>query len=997
MLRNWQTFFLKWVPTGFGTAITANFLWAGDKVTEAVISLVATVVYPMLASLVEGFVRGVKKKADEKGQAFGEAFVEFIVEDLPQKLKWKLSRFEKRYRQSLIDYYRDLKIEGFKIGLPVLDLEDVFIPLKLVTEIPENIPKDIIADCQIKARQEQRIWDFLAKSSQISSFRDIAILAPPGYGKTTLLQYLTLIYAKKLHRRYQAPYFIPILLFLRDLRGDILQEQAPDLPELITNTVKNQPAFAELKPPPRWFERQLEQGKCLVMLDGLDEVANEQERIQVSKWINEQMLRYKSSIFLLTSRPYGYENNPVDKVGIVLEVKSFNLDQIKKFIYKWYQQTEIRMRGGRNDPAVVATAQDNAQDLIERIVNSPPLRVLATNPLLVTMIATVHYSGAALPRRRVELYEKICDVLLGGRLSAKKLKTSLTVGQRKSVLQVLALKLMERETRSFNKAEVGELIYHQLATVDKNLTPESFLEEIKDVCGLLVEKQIGIYEFAHLSFQEYLAAAQVKKAQQENILIDNFANSWWAETIRLYASQGDATKLIEQALTNSDVYSLTLAYDCLEEGLEIDPDVRKRLEDILERGLESRELSIFKIAAEVKLSRRLRNLLIIDDDRSIDQSFITGAEYELFVNESLNSHSPQFFLDGYAQRPITEISYQNALKFCAWLSSKAYSLALGNFESDEDYYYRLPTATEVQNYPASDRENSSFEFSNIERQNTKDRSIRVVRTKIPFLFFEFDVITVNAQGEEIKREQWCAQYIIEKLKSNISLEMVYIPGGKFLMGTEDEEIERLVKEYGWKGFRGEKPQHEVTVQPFFMGKYPITQAQYQQVMGKNPSRFKGDERPVEQVSWDEAVEFCQRLSEQTGKEYRLPSEAEWEYACRAGTTTPYHFGENITDELANYRERETIAVGKYPSNAFGLYDMHGNVWEWCEDNWYKNYQGAPNDGRAWVSGDTIKKVIRGGSWTFNPSCRSACRFSYSRDDRNYYIGFRVVCVAPSTT
>ena len=981
---NWQTFIFKWVPSGFGAFITGHFVMAGDKVTEATISFGVTVIYSLSASLVEGFIRGVKKKADEKGQAFGEAFVEFIVEDLPQKLKWKLSKFEKRYRKSLIDYHRDLKIEGFKIGLPVLDLEDVFIPLKLSTEIPENIAKEIITDCQTLEKQEQKIWSFLAQSSQIPIYRDIAILAPPGYGKTTLLQYITLIYAKKLHSRYQAPYFIPILLFLRDLRGDILQEQAPDLPKLITDAVRNKPAFAELKSPPRWFERKLKQGKCLVMLDGLDEVANEQERIQVSKWINEQMLRYKSSIFLLTSRPYGYDSNLFEKVGIVLEVKSFNLDQIKKFIYKWYRQTEIRFRGGRNDPAVLATAKENAKDLIERIVNSPPLRVLATNPLLVTMIATVHYSGAALPRRRVELYEKICDVLLGGRLSAKKLQTSLTVGQRKSVLQVLALKLMERETRSFNKTEVVELIYHQLATVDKNLTPESFLEEIKDVCGLLVEKQIGIYEFAHLSFQEYLAAAQVKKIQQENILIDNFANSWWAETIRLYASQGDATKLIEQALTNSDVYSLTLAYDCLEEGLEIDPDVRKRLEDILEKGLESDDKSIFKIAAEVKLSRRLRDFLVIDENLSIDQSFITAAEYKLFKNEFTRLYSGEslrfIFQGAYTKKNIVGLSYQNALRFCAWLSSKAYSLALGNQVSDEEYFYRLPTATEVQNYPA--REDSNFECWKMEGQNMEYGSVRVVRTKIPS-WFEFDVVTVNIQGEEIKKEHCCAYYITEKLNNSINLEMVYIPGGTFMMGSPEGE-----------GEGREKPQHEVAVQPFFMGKYPITQAQYQEVMGKNSSHFKGNDRPVEQVSWDDAVEFCKKLSKQTGKEYRLPSEAEWEYAARAGTTTAYCFGDTIIKELANYAGSGTTAVGKYPSNAFGLCDMHGNVWEWCEDNWHDSYKDAPNDGKAWLLGKSSIKVRRGGSWNYFPgSCRSAYRDYASRADRLFFVGFRVVCVA----
>ncbi|MEL6438705.1 MAG: SUMF1/EgtB/PvdO family nonheme iron enzyme [Cyanobacteria bacterium J06621_8] len=981
---NWQTL-LKWFPTGVGSVVTGHFFIAGERFTQAMISFGVTVILALWASLSGGFVKGVKKKADEKGQAFGEALVEFVLEDLPRKLLWKLSRFERRYRKSLIDYYRDLKIEGFKIGLPVIDLEDVFIPLKLVTEIPDNIAKEIIADNPIKERKEQKIWSFLAQSSQIASYSNIAILAPPGYGKTTLLQYLTLIYAKKLHNKYQAPYFLPILLFLRDLRGDILQEHPPDLPELIRNTVKQQPAFAELKPPPQWFTRQLKQGKCLVMLDGLDEVANEQERIQVSKWINEQMLKYKSSTFLLTSRPYGYDSDLFEKVGIVLEVKSFNLDQIKKFIHKWYRQTEIRMRGGRKDPAVVAKARDNAQDLIERIVNSPPLRVLATNPLLVTMIATVHYTGAALPRRRVELYEKICDVLLGGRLSAKKLQTTLTVGQRKSVLQVLALKLMERETRSFKLAEAGELIYDQFATVDQNLTPELFLAEIKDVCGLLVEKQIGIYEFAHLSFQEYLAAAQIKKIQQENILIDTFNNPWWAETIRLYASQGDATKLIEQALNNSDVYSLTLAYDCLEEGLERDPNVRNRLEDILEKGLESSDPSIFKIAAEVKLSRRLRDILVIDEDRSIDQSFITCAEYQLFINERLNSGEP--LQPGTARIPITGVRYQDAFKFCVWLNLKAYFLALDN---SEDYYYRLPTATEMQNYPVKDGENLSFEFLNFEQLNTQDRSIRVVRTrtKIPWLFFEFNVVTVNFDGEEIRQERYCAQYITENLSNSIKLEMVYIPGGTFMMGS-------LVDE----GNGRERPQHDVTVQPFLIGKYPVTQAQYQQVMGENPSRFKDDERPVKNVSWDDAVEFCLKLSQQTEKEYRLPSEAEWEYACRAGTTTPYHFGNTITDKLANYggNMRGTTDVGQYQPNTFGLYDMHGNVWEWCEDDWHENYQGAPTDCSAWRSRNSNHQVIRGGSWFDFPSnCRSAIRNDLARDFRDDFIGFRVVCVAPGT-
>ncbi len=298
----------------------------------------------------------------------------------------------------------------------------------------------------------------------------------------------------------------------------------------------------------------------------------------------------------------------------------------------------------------------------------------------------------------------------------------------------------------------------------------------------------------------------------------------------------------------------------------------------------------------------------------------------------------------------------------------------------------MPQKTEIENYLGS--EDGGLKCWTFEVDIVENQGLRLVQTKTPNIFW-FEVITVNSQGKEIQSQLGCAEYVTEKLGHDISLDMVAIPGGKFMMGTPKGE-----------GEKAEKPQHEVTVQAFFMGKYPITQAQYQQVMGENPSNFKGNERPVEYVSWEDAVEFCQRLSKQTGKEYRLPSEAEWEYAARAGTTTPYHFGKNITDKLANYGGNvgETTSVGQFPPNAFGLYDMHGNLWEWCQDDWNGHYQGAPNDGSAWVSKDSAIKVVRGGSWLGNPVvCRSAFRDYFTRDLRDYIIGFRVVCVAARTT
>ena len=261
----------------------------------------------------------------------------------------------------------------------------------------------------------------------------------------------------------------------------------------------------------------------------------------------------------------------------------------------------------------------------------------------------------------------------------------------------------------------------------------------------------------------------------------------------------------------------------------------------------------------------------------------------------------------------------------------------------------------------------------------------------------------------IERQRQTKKHYLENLGNGIKLDMVLIPEGKFIMGTPESEQDSN---------DSERPQHEVTVSTFFMGRYLVTQEQWRTIMGNNPSRFKGDKRPIERVSWNDAKQFCAQLSEKTPRRYRLPTEAEWEYACRAGTSTPFHFGKTITTELANYRgtdnkeyqwsgsygkgpkgeyREETTPVDKFGNaNDFGLCDMHGNVWESCEDTWHSDYKNAPRDGSAWVDEKSNLKVLRGGSWNDNPFvCRSASRNVINpRLDLNR-LGFRVVCVVTS--
>jgi formylglycine-generating enzyme required for sulfatase activity len=268
----------------------------------------------------------------------------------------------------------------------------------------------------------------------------------------------------------------------------------------------------------------------------------------------------------------------------------------------------------------------------------------------------------------------------------------------------------------------------------------------------------------------------------------------------------------------------------------------------------------------------------------------------------------------------------------------------------------------------------------------------------------------------------------EQLAEGVALTMLRIPAGSFEMGAPETEAESSDRE---------RPVQRVTLGEFLLAQTPITQAQWRAVAQwrrlehedekvwpesldpdpvaklKYPAHFQGEQRPVVNVSWHEAMAFCQRLRLSTGKNYTLPSEAQWEYACRAGNTTPFHWGATISTKLANYDGREvygdgdkgeyrqpTVDVASFPANPWGLHDMHGNVWEWCADHWHNNYIEAPKDGRAWIdeeakeNDDKIKiRLLRGGSWGSPPAfCRSAARLERQQDARSNGIGFRVCCL-----
>ncbi|MGK7918675.1 MAG: SUMF1/EgtB/PvdO family nonheme iron enzyme [Trichodesmium sp.] len=400
-----------------------------------------------------------------------------------------------------------------------------------------------------------------------------------------------------------------------------------------------------------------------------------------------------------------------------------------------------------------------------------------------------------------------------------------------------------------------------------------------------------------------------------------------------------------------------------------------------------------------------------------------------------SKNSTSFHKDGFSpveqydenqeQGPYTDV-YALAATLYYLLVGDPPPLAWVRYDSNKEYDSDNLVPPKDKNPNISDRVNQAIlegmAIKPTDRPNSVQEWLEMLgkdRMEEGFCFknFSFDVVFIDVRGQQKSREQHHAELFEQVLNEDpfLRLEMVKIPQGSFLMGSPDLE---MVKNKSQESKLNERPQHRVSVDSFFMSKYPITQAIWRFIanlpkveiyLNPNCSRFQGDENPVEQVSWCQAVEFCYRLSKHTNLNYRLPSEAEWEYACRAGIDKkPFHFGDTITTKVANYDGTEsynyepmgeyhqkTQPVGSFGvANAFGLYDMHGNVWEWCADPKHDNYIDAPSDSRSWELerqvDNTTSRVMRGGSWkTKAKDCRAANRRFLRPTRSDASNGFRV--------
>lgn len=594
---------VKWTPSGVFLVWTAHSVWASEW-TQAVLVSFVTACTSIWVKFSGKFMEEAEREAEERGGGLARWL--FVVGDrtaialqgkATQAWRHLTSDFEDKYYQRLIYICRNYETQGLDKDR-VLKLQSMFVPLKISPKSLATISPDLIQGLPEKISSQREIGDLLVYISHESTFRRLAILGVPGSGKTTLMRYLTLIYASRKQRKLihrKAPRYIPVLMYLRDVRKDIVENPTLSLADLIDTWVQRLQTIEPLKPPSGWFAEKLKQNLCLILLDGLDEIADKTERQIVSHWVDLQMKEYPDVPFILTSRPLGYQQAKLQQAVTVLEVQPLTLEQVQKFIHSWYLETEIRSQDNADDLGVRDEAKRQADDLVKRIRDSAPLVAMAVNPLLLTMITTVHRRGNALPGKRIELYKEICQVLLEKRQRAKGIVDQLTASQNQSVLQGLALNLMVRKTRSFNFSDVGveELLQQRLRLVFNNEpNPQQFLKQMREVSGLLIAKEEEVYEFAHLSFQEYLASVEIRESNQEHLLIDKIKStellSWWAETIRLYVAQGDSSNIIQAAIQHPSVEALALAFDCLEQGKSVEPSVRAELETLLQEALEAR-------------------------------------------------------------------------------------------------------------------------------------------------------------------------------------------------------------------------------------------------------------------------------------------------------------------------------------------------------------------------------------------------------------------------
>lgn len=578
-----------------------------------------------------------------------------IVGRLDESLRRKVSRFDRRYREFVLSSLRFVDLKGLAtVGFYTPELDDVFVDVSLAYRAPHLVTDDIVGHRLAGHGDRVSLIDLLDRPEPVV----LAVIGVPGSGKSTLLRHTARVVCRNRRRHKRT---VPILLHLRDHVAAIVETPELSLPALVRGTLGR---YTESEPP-GWLEQRLRDGDCVVLLDGLDEVAEQSDRRRVAGWVESQTKQYPKNDYVITSRPQGYRTAGVDG-AMVLQVRGFSDKQVSHFVKAWYLAVERHGVPAAGED-VRPRAEAAATDLLNRLNAAPALYDLTVNPLLLTMIANVHRYRGALPGGRVDLYREICEVVLWRRREAKNLTAPLTGDKREALLRVLAFAMMKSRVRDLPRAKVLSQIRPALRRMTQEVTAEDFVaDESRD--GLFIERENGEYSFAHHTFQEYLAAAHIRDNGLTKLLDDSVDDLWWRETTLLYAARSDADDIVRACLKSDTVTAMSLAFDCAGQCRELAPGLRKDLDGLLESALgpdaspERRRLMI-----GVQLTRHLAQVVRTTGNTRVCVNPITSAIYQLYLQDINASPAPVAEVN--PEDPVAGVSAADAVDFLRWVNS----------------------------------------------------------------------------------------------------------------------------------------------------------------------------------------------------------------------------------------------------------------------------------------------------------------------------------------
>jgi formylglycine-generating enzyme required for sulfatase activity len=940
--------------------------------------------------------------------------------------------FEKTYLESVRKQYGYMEI----LGIPSLEqkypIDAGFISLSLTGAGESRLPG--------------------SAESVLYQYPQLVIEGEAGAGKTTLLQWEAVRCCDQKgiceipdkergfdeFKRDREPSVIPFFIKLRRLvteNGDF--PAFPDADRWINLSTP----YLKMNPPENWIHFTLAEGRCLLILDGLDELPPP-KRPKFWKELEGLYNLYPNLKFRVTSRYFPRDGKNADqwnppphpKTGNptpTVRIEPLSPDRIDQLIDKWHQAVVEAALTPEARETAVHDLEGYADKLKGRIREPMYRRIfeLAETPFLCAAVCLINrHRRQVLPKERHELYKMLIEALLSLRDKQREIHTvydNITTEALVYLHACLAWDMMggmkkdeEKKSYLIEAKQEDVLIWlikymNQIPSL-RELNAAEFLDRyLITRCALIRQPVEGNLDFRHRALQEYLAGTAAIQLALIDQLVTHAHDDRWRDTVILAAGgynvgKQDAIRLITELIRRGERERLNICFAvavaCLETASEkLDSDtydlVLKKLEQLVpprnpeeakilsaagDRVVEFLPYSKYKGDLDIAAAcaETLSNIGSDDARAQLKNGFMNDTRIPIVIqllkcpgfhplripgvtgdaNETHSLVIPEYALEYITDiKPLSGLTELRALSLrcCEKIGDISPIAELKKLEKlDLGYCIGIKDFSPLQELPNL----KSLDLQGIDLP--KDFQLPKSLPLEPKPGIDFLEIT-----------------------EGLYMKMVWIDGGDFLMGSPEGEIGR---------YDDEGPVHRVHLDGFWMASVPVTQRQYQSIIKDNPSRFKGEHNPVEWVTWNDAREFCAKLSEKTGREYTLPTEAQWEFACRAGSKGRFCFGDSdqLLEHYAWYdknSEGKTHPVGLKRPNDWGVFDMHGNVWEWCLDNWNENYNKALNDGSAWISEDEgAPRVFRGGSWGDGARfCRSAYRYYYSPDGRWDLLGVRV--------